>query len=66
MFRKVEDVVKVRGNKKKNVMKSNTDVVNDGISWLSDIDRKMLGIGATNATTAARRPIQHAVKAERN
>ena len=43
VFKKVEDVVKVRGNKKKNVLKNSGDVMQD-VSWLSETDKIMLGI----------------------
>lgn len=67
VFKKIEDVVKVRGNKKKNQMKNISDVAADGISWLSDIDRKMLGIGgpSNNSNNPTVKKTQQ-IKAERN
>lgn len=51
VFKKVEDVVRVRASKKKNQLRNGSEVAQDGLSWLSDIDRKMLGIsGPSNPT----------------
>lgn len=50
MFRKVEDVVKLKP-KTKQSLKNTNDVVQDGLSWLSDMDKKMLGLSTTSGPT---------------
>ena len=46
----------MRGNKKKSQMRNVNDVAVDGISWLSDVDRKMLGIGGSSGPNAINPP----------
>lgn len=46
-FKKVEDAIKMKV-KNKISLKSSSDVVQDGLGWLSEMDRKMLGISTKN------------------
>ena len=48
-MRKVEDVVKV--GKKKNVktkLEDYSEIIKDGNNWMSEYDKKILGLGNTN------------------